>query len=87
MSGLARRSRCIRCCISMKFADPIPRFPSPGIPPKPPRPNGDAPMSAGLAEEAAGVAVGAVAGEAGGEAAAAAAPPADVPAADCLITR
>ena len=33
-------SLCILCCISMKFADPIPRPPIPASPPSGPKPNG-----------------------------------------------
>jgi hypothetical protein len=83
MSGLASRSRCILCCISMKLAEPMPRFPSPGMPPKPPMPKGEAPISAGAGGK------GAAAGEAagGGEVAAPEPPPPAAAAADCLMTR
>ena len=56
ISGLLIKSLCILCCISMKLADPIPRFPMPGIPPKPPIPKGDWEISGG-AVPGAGVAV------------------------------
>ena len=45
------RSRCIRCCISMKLALPMPSCPIPAIPPKPPRPKGDWEASGGGAVE------------------------------------
>ena len=86
MSGLASRSRCILCCISIKLAEPMPRLPSPGIPPKPPRPKGEAPMSAGAACGGGGGEAAAPDEDGGGEAAAAAGLDPAAPA-DCLMTR
>jgi hypothetical protein len=56
------RSRCIRCCISMKLAEPMPIWPMPGIPPNAPRLKGDWAGSAGGGTAAPGPAAGVLLG-------------------------